>query len=58
MVGSIENAMLSAGQKGWIYGEVIADNKKNNQAVRNRRKQIPKEKNRPIQRGILSSVLK
>ena len=58
MIGGIKNAMVSAGQKGRIYGEMIADNKKNNQAVRNCRKQIPKEKNRPIQRGILSSVLK
>ena len=38
MVGGIKNAMASAGQKGWIDGVVIADNKKNNQAVRNRRK--------------------
>ena len=58
MIGSIEDALASTEQKGQIYGDMIADNKKNNQAVRNRRKQIPKEKNRPIQRGILSSVLK
>ena len=59
MIGGIEDAMASAEQKGQIYGDMIADNKKNNQAVRNRRKQIPKEEKRPtIQRGILSSGLK
>lgn len=58
MIGGIENTMASVGQKGWIYGEIIANDKKNNQAMRNRRRQIPKEKKHPIQRGILSSVLK
>jgi hypothetical protein len=48
MTGGFEDAMESAAQKGQTFGGMVADNKKNNQAVRNRRKQIRKEKKRTI----------